>query len=524
MKGHIMSKIVFISPSSARSVKSGGFESVVMQRLKGRYCSFIAPLSVAIFATLTPPEHSFIFVDEEIDTVDFDGLNPDLVAITTMSVQAMRAYQIAGEFKKRGATIVIGGIHASVMTEEVVDHCDAAVVGEGENIWPILLEDFKNGTLKKVYDAKDYPPVTEFVAPKYSIYKNDNYLTFPIQATKGCPYNCDFCSIRYSSGHKYRMKPVEDVIKDIEEAEKYNDFSKGGVERKSYFFVDDNLYVNRAYTQKLFAAMAEKDISWDGQGTINTASDEETVELMAKSGCRSFNFGLESISELALKEINKPKINVDADYATAIKTLMDKGIIPGAFFISGFDEDDVTAFEKTMDFIRETNLLQTVLSMLTPYPGTELYRRMRESKRIFNDSWGSYNSWQCVYTPKQMTADELQAGFHWLTLQMSSVQYSKQAVKKLWEHPVWKRKPKLTIFERLLLIAIASVKLWGKWYGEFRRFLLWAAFYPQSRDFRFLIWFVLRNELAGYSYFTAHYNPAEKRREQEKKKQKKKES
>jgi radical SAM superfamily enzyme YgiQ (UPF0313 family) len=308
------------------------------------------------------------------------------------------------------------------------------------------------------------------------------------------------------------MKSVEDLMQDIDEAEKYNDNKLAGVERKSYFFIDDNLYVNREYTKTIFAAMAEKNILWDGQGTINTASDPEVVELMAKSGCRSFNFGLESISELALKEINKPKFNVAADYAVATQNLLDKGIVPGAFFIVGFDDDDVTSFERTMEFIKENDMLQTILSMLTPYPGTKLHERMSEEGRIFNANFDNYNSWQCVFTPKQMTADELQAGFYWLSLQMASMEHSKRAIEKFWENPVWSNKPRLRLIERLILLGIAGVKLRGKWYKSYRRYLTWAAFHPKARDFRFVVWFMLRNELAGYAYFTEHYNPAERRR------------
>jgi radical SAM superfamily enzyme YgiQ (UPF0313 family) len=508
-----MARIVFVSPSSAKSLKIGGFTSDAMKAVKGKRCSFIAPLAPAIFARLTPSHHTFIFIDEEIEDFYHEELNADLVAITAMSVQANRSYQIAGDFRRLGVPVVIGGIHASVMTEDVMPHCDSVMIGEGENTWPAMLEDFERGELKKVYNAKDFPPVTEMVRPDYSIYKHDQYFTFPLQATKGCPYNCDFCSIRYASGHKYRMKSIEDVVADIQEAETFNDMSLAGAERKSYFFVDDNLYVNREYTKKLFGAMAELDVVWDGQGTINTASDPEVVELMAKSGCRSFSFGLESISPEALAEVNKPKVNTDADYATAIKTLSDKGIVPGAFFIVGFDNDDITVFEDTLAFMKETHLLQTIVSMLTPYPGTELHRRMEEENRIFTKSWEHYNSWRCVFIPKKMTVDDLQAGFYWLGLQMSRLEYIKEAVEVFWENPAWADKPRLKIFERLVLLGMAAVKMRGsRAFKGYRKFLYWAALHPKARDFRFIVWLVIRTELAGISSYLTHYNPAEEKR------------
>ncbi|MDR2106381.1 MAG: B12-binding domain-containing radical SAM protein [Coriobacteriales bacterium] len=467
-------------------------------------------MSALIFAALTPEKHEFIYIDEELEKIDYDSLKPDLVAITAMSAQAGRAYYIAKRFKLRGARTVIGGIHACVRTEEVVGRCDSVIVGAGENIWPVLLEDFERGEMKEVYNAKDFPPVTGFVTPKYSACRYDRYYVFPIQATRGCPYKCDFCSIKYSSGHRYMMRPVEDVVANLREAEKYNG---RGIDQKSYFFVDDNLYVNREYTKSLFQAMADAKLGivWDGQGTVDTASDEEVVSLMAKSGCRSFSFGFESVYAESLKEANKPKCNNVENYDTVIKNLYKHGIAAGGFFIVGFDTDGPEVFQDTVEFIKRFDLFQTIASLLTPFPGTELYNRLDGEGRIFERDWTYYNSWSCVYEPKQLSVDELQAGFQWLGLQITSMEQAKRSVEVFWENAAWSNARTLNPIERLALVGIALVKLRGPHFHDYRKFLLWAARHPKAKNFRFILWAMMRNELAGKFPEHACYNPAERR-------------
>jgi radical SAM superfamily enzyme YgiQ (UPF0313 family) len=508
-----MSKIVFINPSFGKLIKPEGLGSSLTKAIKGKDYAHIPNLSGLIFAALTPEHHSFTYLDEEIETIDCGELDADLIAITAMSAQANHAYEMADQFRERGITVVMGGIHASVMSEEAALHCDAVAIGEGEHTWPAMLEDFESGTLKQFYNAKDFPPVTDLVSPRYDAFRYDQYYTFPIQATRGCPYNCDFCSVKHSSGHRYRMRPVEDVVNDIRQAERYNDGGKGGFERKTYFFVDDNLYVNREYSKKLFTAIADADLDiiWDGQGTVDTASDEEVVELMARSGCRSFSFGFESINTESLKEANKPKCNVVENYQTAIENLHKHGIASGGFFIVGFDMDDVDVFRKTLDFIKHFSLLQPFISLLTPFPGTELYERVKDEGRIFEEDWALYNSWACVYTPKRMSVEELQAGFHWLGKQVTSLDLTRNTLEKFWENGAWVGMPGLTMGERLLMFAIALVKLRGGQFKPYRKFLYWAARHPKAKSFSIIIWAMMRSELVEQFSEYDCYDPAERR-------------
>jgi Fe-S oxidoreductase len=504
-----MIKIVFINPSMDKSLGSTIWTSKIVSVMKGGKNTFMPKLSAMILAAITPEKHSFKYIDDEIEVIDYENTDADLIAITSMSVQANHAYRIAGEFRKLGKTVVFGGIHAAVMSEEVLEHCDAIMVGESENSWPALLEDFENGNLKRIYNAKDYPPVETLVSPKVDIIKHDHYLTYPIQATRGCPNDCDFCSIQYSSGHKYRMKPVEQVVNEIREYEKYNTGGPGGALKKAYYFVDDNLYVNRSYTRALFAAMKDLNITWDGQGTVNTAFDDETLRLMAESGCRSFSFGFESVSQESLKEANKPKYNKVEEYEAAIENVQKHGIIAGGYFVFGFDSDSRQVFQDTTAFIKRANLVQSIFSILTPYPGTRLHDRIDGEERIFCKSWEFYNSWACVFTPKKMTAVELQIGSYWASGEISDLKQMRKSLKNFWKHGPWKTNPPLTIVERIVLIFL-GIKLGLNNLGKYQRFLFWVAMQKNAADFKSIMWTLMRHEIVSQVPIAHIYNPADK--------------
>jgi radical SAM superfamily enzyme YgiQ (UPF0313 family) len=309
------------------------------------------------------------------------------------------------------------------------------------------------------------------------------------------------------------MKPVETVVKEIQEYEKYNKPYGAGLFRKSYYFVDDNLYVSREYVKKLFAAMAGLGIRWDGQGTMNTADDEEVVKLMAASGCRSFSVGFESVSQKSLEEANKPKFNVASSYSDAVDKIQKHGVVAGGYFVLGFDNDDVTIFEDTCDFILHSNLFQSFANVLTPYPGTKLHARMHdEERRIFSDSWEFYNGWTCIYTPRLMSAVELQNGYYWLCRASMSVKYMKKRISRFWNLSAWSDRPKLTPKERFALLVI-SLRLLSRKEKAYSKFLTWAAFHRNAKDIEFIMWSVMRLEIVEQIQKGVYDNPAERRRE-----------
>jgi radical SAM superfamily enzyme YgiQ (UPF0313 family) len=308
------------------------------------------------------------------------------------------------------------------------------------------------------------------------------------------------------------MKPVETVVREIREYEKYNKSAFAGYFRKSYFFVDDNLYVNREYTKKLFAAMAGRGVRWDGQGTLNTANDDEVLKLMAASGCRSFSIGFESVSQKSLEEANKPKYNVVSSYSGAVAKIQKHGMVAGGYFVMGFDSDEVTIFQDTRDFIYSARLFLVFVNLLTPYPGTALHERYEAARKIFSMSWECYNSWTCLITPKRMSSLDLQNGFYWLCNQAISIENMKRNVSAFWDISSWADKKTLTLKERIVLLLIC-LKLQTRKEKSYSKFLVWAATRRNAKDVEFIMWCTLRFELNENRPIREPYNPADKRRE-----------
>jgi len=464
-------KILFINPSI--SVESDELWATSLKIDLFGKMSFIPRLAPMMLAAITPKEYSFNYLDEDLEDINFDQIDADLIALTGMTVQAERAYYLADKFRSMGYPVIMGGIHASSCPEETALHVDAVCIGEGEKYWPIVLEDFAKGQLKKVYRAKDYPAVTKMPMPKIDIVNHDSYSVFPIQATRGCPYSCDFCCIEISSGRKHRRKPVAQVVAEIKALEKYNN----ELLRKRYHFMDDNLYVNREYTIELFKAIIPLNIQWMGMGSLNIIQDEEVLKLVAKSGCRSFSIGFESISEESLKEANKNKTNSIEQYKVAAQKLIEHGIIPAGYFIFGFDHDDESSFERTTKFTIENRIINPYFNILTPFPGTPLYKRIED--KIFDHNWSHYGSLKCVYEPAKLSAKALEAGSYGASFEVARIDIMKDHMKYFWSHGPWEKNPRLKLRDRLLLILI-GLKIWDK--KESRKFLIWAALRFNATD------------------------------------------
>jgi len=498
-----MKNIVFINPSVDKYSEIKLWSSELMDYLSGKTRTVMPKLAPMIFAALTPPEYTFTYIDEEIEDIDFN-LKADLVAITAMTIQADRAYEIADEFRKRGAKIIMGGIHVSVLPEEALQHVDSVCLGEGENIWPAMLEDFAAGKLKSRYDAKKYPPVEELVSPRIDIIKHASYSMFPIMASRGCPYNCDFCSIKFSSGNKIRMKPVEQVMAEIQDFEQYNTepFKKG------YQFVDDNLYINVKYTKKLLTALKDQDIFWQGQGTLNAIQDDEMLKLLSECGCRSYAMGFESISEATLKEANKTSNKIE-EYEVAARKLIDYGITPAGFFIFGFDSDEVTVFRDTVAFIKEKHILNPYFSVLTPYPGTKVYEKVKD--RIFDPKWSHYGAIYSVYKPERMSCEDVTAGTYWASYEIAHMDNIKTQLTYFWEQGPWPTNPTLSFKDRILLMVLALKLLGSKKFRRYASFMAWAATRRKAVDPYAIIAATIFNEMTGKYFKDIGYDPATKR-------------
>ena len=360
----------------------------------------IAPnLGILTLAALTPQNIEVSVTDENKDEVNFDE-EVDLVGITTMTPTAVRSYEIADEFRKRGKAVVLGGFHASAVPEEASQHADCVVIGEAEEIWTSLLHDFELGNLKRFYRRRELANLENMPLPRRDLLKSRSYTLFnTVETTRGCPYQCSFCSVSSHFGNTYRFRPVKDVIKEVET-----------LEGKYLFFVDDNIVGVRRRTKELFRVLTPCKKKWIGQGSITFGYDEEVVKLAAKSGCMAMFIGFESVSQSSLREVGK-SFNIVARYKEVIRRIHAHGISIHAAFIFGFDHDDESIFEETVAFANNTRLDSVSFSVLTPFPGTPLYRKLVEENRILTKDWSKYG--EVVFEPKLMPPEALNEGCRW---------------------------------------------------------------------------------------------------------------
>ena len=317
----------------------------------------IPNLSLATVAALTPPDIEVSFSDDLINPLDLNGdlTGADLVGISCSTKTARRAYEIAHAYRERGIPVVMGGIHPTALPDEVLEHCDAVVMGEAEKSWPRLIKDFRRGNLERTYKQKDFTPPEEIPVARREIYRAKDY--FPIdslQATRGCPYLCDFCSVRRFFGGTYRYRPLDAVIAEIR-----------SLRHKVIMFADDNIVGHPRYSQQLLEALIPLRKWWIGQASLSGLDDEAKIKLMAKSGCVGLLIGFESVSEENIKSSRKYQ-NRPADYLSIVRTLHRHGIAVWASFMFGLDHDDTGIFERTLRFALEAKFFSVVFAILTP--------------------------------------------------------------------------------------------------------------------------------------------------------------
>jgi radical SAM superfamily enzyme YgiQ (UPF0313 family) len=369
-------------------------------RLWGELGFKFPSLSLAALAAVTPHQWQVGLVDENIETVNFDS-DADLVAITAMTPQAPRAYRIADAFRERGIPVVMGGFHASNLPDEALEHVDAVVVGEGELVWPRLLDDREKGTMKRLYRACDLLAMGEIPPARREIFDGKRYLfTNTIQTTRGCPHDCEFCSVTAFYGRKYRKRPVESVLRELETLRGKNSFA---------FFVDDNLVGDRRYALELFSGMRGMGFKWLSHAPIDLARDPELLRAAGDSGCIGLFVGFESLNETSLAAMGKVT-NRAASYLEDARAFRDSGIGILGSFVLGYDGDTPQVFDGLLRFCEEARLEAAIFPILTPFPGTAVRVRLEAEGRITSNNWEDYDMGHVTFRPAGMTADELQAG------------------------------------------------------------------------------------------------------------------
>ena len=358
----------------------------------------VPPHGLQILSALTPPGHHVRLVDEYHHLAD-PHLQADLVGISVWTASSRRAYTLADGYRQRGLRVVLGGPHVSVCPEEAQAHANSVVVGEAEPVWAQLVQDAAAGCLKRRYDGVNVD-LDSSPPPDWSAVPAQDYaIQVSLSATRGCARSCDFCFESCRPKPNFRQRSLGSVLAEID-ARPFPVVA----------FLDHDIAINRRYARQLFAALIPRRRWWLGMTSIEAAEDEELLDLMAASGCRSLFVGFESINPDSLAEVHK-RCNRVEDYIRNVERIHARGIMINGSFVFGFDHDDTGTFARTVDFGIQARLETATFTVLTPYPGTTLHRRLDAERRIFDRDWAHYDTTRAVFRPARMTPQELEDGY-----------------------------------------------------------------------------------------------------------------
>jgi len=417
-----------------------------------------------VLAGLTPPEWEISIVDENLGAPDYSAMpRPDLVGITAFTSQANRAYEVAAYFRSLGVPVVMGGIHATMCLEEVMERVDSVVTGEAESIWPEVLEDARHGSLKRRYDG-GLAEIDDVPLARHNLL-NTGYTFGAIQTTRGCPLNCTFCSVTAFNGAHYRLRPIPDIVREFQL-----------IREKYVLAVDDNLIGTRpehiARAKDLFRAMAQANLlkEWVAQTTINFADDEELLSLAAKAGCRGVFIGFESLSQEGLRKIGK-KFNLlkGRDFRASVQRIQRHKILVVGSFIIGLDIDEPGIGKRIAEVASRygVDILNTLF--LTPLPGTRLWDQMKSEDRIalnrFPEDWKYYTLTFPVARYKHLSLDGIIAEMISCDRSFYSMpRVLRRVCGNLWQ----RRKPLISLVGNLSYRR--NLQLNRKAYADFKRY------------------------------------------------------
>lgn len=361
----------------------------------------LQPLFAAAIAAHTPPDTQVCLYDDRLEEINYDEPT-DLVALSIETFCAQRAYSIAGEFRKRGVKVIAGGFHPTLLPDECLQHTDSVFIGDIENSWAKVIEDVKNGELQQKYYASKEIKGSDIKFDR-TIFEGKNYGPVEmVQWSRGCPFSCDFCSIKSFYNQNHIFRPVENVIEEIKQLKK-----------KIVFFVDDNLYFNKEAFKTLMKALIPLKIKWACQISINIAQDDELLTLMQKSGCFMVLVGIESFNRDNLKLMNKLWNVTNQSVEKAIKRFNSHGILIYGTFVFGYDFDTVESFKPAVDFAINNKFFIANFNPLYPMPGTKLYDRLLESKQLTFEKWWLNTEFyygKSMFYPQQMNPMQLEKG------------------------------------------------------------------------------------------------------------------
>jgi radical SAM superfamily enzyme YgiQ (UPF0313 family) len=358
-------------------------------------------ITMPYLAAFVPPHWTVLHVDEAVEPVDLNK-QADLVAITFHTPSAAHAYDLAARYRQRGITVVLGGPHVTLMPDEAQAHADVIFIGEAESHWPRFLAEFEIGHYDERYRCLEPPALDQAPTSRQDLFQRRDHTAGVLFATRGCAFRCDFCTIAVMYQSLVRKRPVEAVAREC-----------ASFNGKVIILWDDNLAGDMEYAKALFRALAPQRKWWSSQASIHAAKDDEFLELAARSGCKQLFIGLESVSQASVNEVSKAFNHVD-EYARAIERIHSHGMSVQAGIVFGFDNDTEGVFEKTLDFLEASGVQNATFNILTPFPGTRLYKRLDAEGRILTRDWSKYNGRaDVVFQPRHMSPEALLAGYQY---------------------------------------------------------------------------------------------------------------
>jgi len=348
------------------------------------------PLALPIIASLTNSDIKVSILDEKNETIDFN-IEADVIGISFKSMTAKRAYEIADKFRRRKIKVITGGVHASLLPDEAIQHADSVVVGEAENVWHRVINDIKTNRLRQFYSSSKKADLKTVPLPRFDLLQNNKYLYHAIQTSRGCSMGCKFCPTRFMFGWEFRLKNISQVVQEVQIVRE--------IERKSIFFVDDIFGAgDRNYIIELTKKLKPLKINFSIISDFKIINDEELLRLLAESGCKIISLNLSDCTE---------------EEARIIKKIHRYGIEMWGYFMFGFESHDENIFEKVVKFINETDMKFFTLTVLTPYPNTPLYQQFEQERRILSKDWSLYDQAHIVFKPRLISAEALKDGYKW---------------------------------------------------------------------------------------------------------------
>ncbi|MDD3655105.1 MAG: radical SAM protein [Desulfotomaculaceae bacterium] len=357
-------------------------------------------LALLILAALTPNEHEVYIEDENVGKLHLED-KPDLVGISVNVDTSKRAHEISKHYRKQGIKVILGGIHVSANPDEALAYADSVCVGEAEELWEQILADVQTGDLKNKYYNDQPTNLANTPIPKWSLINQSKYLyTNVVVTSRGCPFRCEFCYNSCAYVHnKFRNRPTEHVIEEVK-----------ALGTRQVMFIDDNFIGNISWTKEFLKQIKPLNLKWHAAVSVNLVQHLDLLDELKESGCESLFIGFETINKASLESVSKYQNNIES-YEKLIQEIHSRGIMINASLVFGFDDDEHTVFEETLNWLVKNKIETMTAHILTPYPGTKIYQRLKSESRIIDNEPTHYNTSYAVFSPNKMTRQQLYEGY-----------------------------------------------------------------------------------------------------------------